>query len=695
MTTSAYLEKFRSGLRQVQSQQILTLLSKEKDRGAITTVEEFRSRLEELTSQLQSQTIQPTLELFLAEFTELIDSESYNFMLERIEDDLVAAFSEMNDIDEILSAHENIINNVVLVNLELAVNDLEAQIESFDFISKNKEGFDNAIFNTFRAVQGNSAVQEKQILFFDPKTGVASNNVLFKANIDTIGEKLLLNTSVSEEITAASVRQVYDFEAIGSELDVQFEDSNIDNVIDNTIGTFWIQSTMLSEPRGEAGVVTKLEIDLGGVKSINFIQLEPLALYPVEISGITAIDPNNQPILILTEKLETKSNNKLFFNTVSAKKIIVEITNRNYSLVQFTTRPSVPVPDFARIRPSIEEDLQNISADLDDIISSPLLKDALGLQNFIAEPKGYYEYLIGFDNIRLGLASFTDTSIFVSKTQKIRTFGEAALKVNEKRPIGDIDSSSIEYTKETYPLSRDDYFHGSLEYYFIKKDFSENDALLDVTYLPVLPLGVTTLRHETLVLTRTSSSGGAIPDIGFLQFYTLDDPYHTVDSPSGDIQVYRNGQLLDNADATTGPNAALETDGWVVESTLTQNVPGNPTAMRYAIKIQNPNPNNIYTVSYSPAISTTNTIPTEGSPAAFLAPEGLRLVDLTGGLKVWLGKDNIVYFKENKSGIPVNYSTVNLVVVLRRNSANLNLTPVLEDYLIATGTRDVNKFGVE
>jgi len=693
LALSSYLDQFRSGLREVQSQQILSLLSQEKDKGNITTVEEFRTRLEELTAELQAETIQPTLKLFLAEFTELIDSESFNFMMERIQDDLRAAYQEMNDIDEVLAAHENIINNVVLTNLELAVNDLESKIESFEFLNKNRDGFDNTIFNTFRGTQNNRTANDQIVVFLDPKTGVSSSTPAFRANVDTIGEKLLLTTSIDNELLAASVRQVFDFEAIGSELNVEFEDSNINNIIDNTAGTFWVQSVMLSQPRNETGVITKLEIDLGGVKSVNFIQIEPLTLYPIEIIGITIIDPNNQSIPILTQPVEANSNNRFFFNTASAKKIILKIRNRNYSQVQFTTKAGSPIPELTRDLTNVDNTIQNVSEELAELVSSPLLTAALNVPDFPGEKKSYYEYLIGFDNIRLGLGQFSDVSIFVSKTELVNGLGQTAIRVNEKRPIGAIDSNSIEYTKDTYPAGFDDYFHGSLEYYMVKRDFSSSGALQDAVVFSIPPLGVQRIRHERLQLTARSTAVGATPNIGFLQFFTLYDGYHPVDNPTGTLRVFRNGQLLPVSDSNIGPNSALETDGWFKNYNLSQDVPGQPAKMSFAIQIQNPNPNNIYTVSYTPAASTTNVIPTTSNLSAYIQEQGLQIVDLTGGLKAWLGKDNIVYFKENQSGTSIAYSTINLVVVLRRNSANVNLTPILEDYLIATGSRDPSKFG--
>lgn len=677
--TSSYLEKFRSGMRAVQSQQILRLLNQEKDRGSITTVKEFKDRMLELMIQLQGQTLVPTLQVFLSETSALIDSESFNFMMERIQDDLTAAYSEMNDIDEVLAAHENIINNVVLANLELAVNDLEAQITSYEFLNKNQDGFDSAIFNTFRTTQS-GLTQNSQVIFTDPKTSVISSTSSVQALLDTVGEKIVLNAGVESEVTPASVRQIFDFEAIASELNVEFEDSNINNMIDRTNGTSWAQSTLLSEPKDEAGVLTKLEIDLGGVKSINFIQVEPLSLYPVDIVGISIVDPNNQVVAVLSDPVEIKSNNKFLFNTLSAKRIILKVRNKNYSLTQFVEKSSSPIPQLSGDLSGIDASIQSISGDLEELIASPTAISALGVAPFEGAEQSYYEYLVGFDNIRVGLSTFTDVSIYVSKTTKVTELGQLAVKVNEKRPIGAIDSGSVSYTASTYPSGFTDYFHGALEYYVVKRDFSAADALLNSVTLPVLPLGVTGIRHEALILTERSSPTGSTPDVGYLQFFAIDDP--------ANIHVYRNGVELPSADLD-----GSETDGWLAEAALVQDTPDQPLPMRYAVRIQNPNPNNIYTVSYSPALSTTNIVPTEPNLAPYLASTGLRLVDLVGNMGAWLGKDNIVYFKDIQSGLSVAYSTVNLVVVLRRNSANVNLSPVLEDYLLTTGSKNPSKFG--
>lgn len=669
MATS-YLDRFRSGLRAIQSKQILALLNREKDRGNITSIEEFKVRLQELTSKLSSTHLSPTLELFLGQVEDIIDSDSYNFMLERIQDDLEAAFQEANDIDEVLSAHETIISDVVLKNIELAIDELESKIESLEFINTTQLGFDNADFNTFRITQNNRSGTNREVLFIDPKTG-ASNNEQGEAFIDHVGEKLLLRTSLIEDIRIEDIRLIHDYEATSTELEVDHEDSDIRNVIDQRAGTHWIYSTLLSSPRGEEGVVTKVELDLGTFKTINTLEIEPLLNFPVELENIHYLTIAGEAKPILLNPVPVHSTNKLLFNAVATNKLILKFINKNYKSVQFRTRSNSLVGEGG----SYEELVASLADELQETVSNPRLLEALQIPESIALPRSYYEYSIGFDNIRVGLNKFSEVSIFVGPSLKRERVGELALRVNERRPFS--DNGVTEYTTVTYPVDKTNLFLGSLEYYCIKKDYSLTDALLNTSVFPLLPLNASQVRHERLYLTERSNSTEALPSVGHLQFFTLAE----------DITVYRNGIPL--PDATGNPSIV---DGWVKHELTSLSVPNQPRPMRYSIRIQKPNSNHLYTVSYTPALSTADYISPENTSASFTLLEGLRYVDLTGKLDAWLGKNNIVRFRPVKNGTPISYSVLNLVVVLRRNSANINLTPVLEDYLLATGTINEEKF---
>lgn len=670
-----FLDKFRSGMKAVQGRQLLVLLSREKERGSISNLEEFKSRLVELTNQLSGTTIKPTLELYLAKVGDRIDSETYDFMIERIEDDLKAAFLEANTIDEVLNSHETIVNDVVLKNLELAINDLESQIESFEFLNKTAEGFDNAIFNTFRITQNARNAFNEGVIFLDPKTGLQSLPVN-EASIDFIGEKLLLKSELNEQVRINTVRQIFDHECKASELPVQLKGSNINNIIDDRVGTFWMQSVLLSKPQGETGVLTKLELDLGVVKTINYLELEPILYAPVELYNISFLDSNNQLKTILYTPVEINSTNKLFFTNISTSKLILTFRNKNFNQTQFELKADSPVVTILEQPLNSDALIESIRPELEEVVSSPRIKELFGLDEETQKTyRKYYEYFIGFDSIKVGLNRFEENSIFVSKTEKIKKLGQVGLRVNEKRPFSYYIDSEVQYTTDTQPSHDFNYFHGSIEYYLIKRDFTADGTLLNSMVTPLLPVNTSKIRHERLILSKKSSTTSVTNDIGELQFYT--------DEAITSISVYRNGVIMTPTDLSTiNPS---ELDGWLIDSSTVRD-PKQPSRMKIAIKIQAPVANAIYTVSYVPAISTSVVPPQDLSSAALI-------VDTAGLLDAWIANKNIVYFSDKKNSTEIDYSLINLAIILRRNSSNVRLTPVVEDYLLATSSIDRRKFG--
>jgi hypothetical protein len=673
-----YLDKFRSGLKAVQGRQILALLNREKERGNIKTLEEFKARLNELTSNLTSKTISPTIQLYLADIGDRIDSDTYNFMLERIEDDLVTAFQEANDIDEVLDSHETIINDVIIKNLEIAVNDLESRIQTLEFIAKTTAGFDNAVFNTFRITQNNRSSFDEGIVFYDPKTSLQAEPSS-EATIDFIGEKLILGSDSVSDTRILSVRQVFDHEATYTELPIEYYNSNINNIIDSKIGTFWLQSVLLSRPKKESGVLTKLELNLGAVQTINYVQIEPVFLNYIELSSISYLDENNQIQSLLINPIEINTTNKLFFQNISTKRLYLTFKNRNFIKTQFEVKPNSPTVAIVRSITDSASLVSSIETEIKEVVASPRLKEALGLNNISANTqKHYYEYFIGFDNLKVGLSRFKETSIFVSKSEKVFPCGQAAIKVLDKRPFSEnADTVETEYTTDTQPLSLDTYFRGSIEYYLIKRDYNSANSLINSYVVPMLPLNTSRIRHERLILTERTNQALATNNVGYLQFFT--------DDPITQIYVYRNGELLTATDLVAINPA--ETDGWLVNSDFTIDIPNNSQPMKLAIQIQKPNVNDIYTVSYVPKLSTSNIVPQN------LLTSSAEIVDYSGFVDAWIGNNNIMYFKDKKKSIPISYSLLNLAIVLRRNSANVSLTPVVEEYLLATSRIDTSKFG--
>ena len=128
---SQYLEKFKGTIGTKQSNQILKLLNKKREEGRIRTMEEFSTQLNDLIAELQSTKLQPSLTLYQGDENAPIDSQQFNFMLDRVEDDLTAAFEEANNIDTVQQSHEALIRDMQLKNLRAGIAELESKITRF------------------------------------------------------------------------------------------------------------------------------------------------------------------------------------------------------------------------------------------------------------------------------------------------------------------------------------------------------------------------------------------------------------------------------------------------------------------------------------------------------------------------------------------------------------------------------------
>ena len=109
--------------------------------------------------------------------------------------------------------------------------------------------------------------------------------------------------------------------------------------------------------------------------------------------------------------------------------------------------------------------------------------------------------------------------------------------------------------------------------------------------------------------------------------------------------------------------------------------------MVICIQIPGASISDIYTVSYTPTVGDTIKLPLDmiTSPAT--------TVDLTGTTSAWVGPSNLIYFKNSVRGTPIAKSLLNVAIVMRRNSSNVRLTPVVDDYLLSSGSKNENKFG--
>ena len=685
-----YLDKFKDVIGKRQTQQIINLLNQRRNTGQIRTIEEFSKQLEDLVRSLTETNLKPSLSLFLAKETELTDSESVNFMLERVEDDLIAAFEESDNIDEVQKSHEAIIRDVIFKNLKAAVGELDSKIRIFEFLNKDNRGFDSAIFSTFRESKENRTKRGDPftaVLFRDLRTG-DTVNIKEDAVAELIGERLTLANQDKNYHTIHGVRQIFDDSSPQSELLVTPANIGLGNLIDGKKGTYWVQALLYTvNPKS---VTVKLEFDLGIIQEINFIEIEQACKYGIILEDISYIDSNNSVVNLGITEQEITSPVSLQTKKIAARKIILTFRNEHWNNIQFEydpNRESLLAQALLQPPEGINPELNKVVTDLDELMSSIKTKDILGITPGVPLSFNGYEFLTGFDNIRLGLALYRTKSIYVSSPMTACSIGQLGLKTIESRPFISPITAQISYTQNTYdhPDENEDggsstrSFLASIEYWIFKQDYAKDGSLIKTSTFPILPFNIERIYHERLILTEKSSASAVIDDIGSFVFFTTKD--------AGDIKIYRNFELLEEAADES------ESEGWLVEP-LTGGeglrTPNSGSPMKFKVRILNPLASDIFTVIYTPLLSTTRIVPQTLNE--FIELDGVNIVDLVGDMTARSGQGQLVYLDEVGAQQKVKESKVYLIILFRQNTADISVTPSVEEYMLFSACQDSTKF---
>jgi hypothetical protein len=347
-------ESFFDTVRKRQVSDVLKTLTKQKDRGEIRTVDEFVNRLDALVRELNATTLVPTLKLYEAKANELIDSESFDFMLERIQDDLSVGFEEVDKLDEVQKSHDAIIRDVVLNTIQSGLAELEAKISFYEFMNKSQEGFDISLYSTFKGSIDNRtarSVDQSGVFFTDPRTG-NSLDTSNDAEIDSIGECLILPYTAKDYSKIVSIKPGYTSTTFPSFLNINREDNELNDlsrVIDGVKGTYWMSDRIIvseTDKANPAPFQIRLELDLGGFVNINFVEIEVNGEYPpiledieyqTDTGSIVSLDIND----LDADDFGINKSARVYFKRISTQKLILVFRCEDFTFETFTINEGV------------------------------------------------------------------------------------------------------------------------------------------------------------------------------------------------------------------------------------------------------------------------------------------------------------------------------------------------------------------
>jgi hypothetical protein len=688
----SYLDKFRSTLPTTQGNQLLRVLRKKKEDGEIRTVDELRSKLKKLTTTLLEEKIKPTFRLWEAVGKKDISSEKFNEMVERTEDDLETIFTEIDNLYEILDIHGNLIKNVALQIIERGLNKLEAQVSLHEFLNKSNNGFEFAIHDTFRDTAGSLTTRNDDIskfVFTDVRTGsiISAEN---SAYVDPVGERLILGDDDFYYTPTRNAEHLTGENSSRSELEASFEDSKISNIIDDTRHTYWGIPILLSYIPS-SGAIAEVAIDLYSSQDINFIEIEPASPFPMELSAVGYVDSNAVTQYIsIDETILDKESVRVDFNKITTSRLVLRFSQLNYNEVQFETGAETSsFKDAVVKKRDVYPDLRQSDEFWKAFSSSFIVEDILGVTSPERKSVRYYEYIIAIDNIRAGRSNYQFSSIYASKKKTIDSIRQIGLSTKEARPTqvvsdlqdgydqasrpADVLNSSFSYPARSSTQDLN-YYHGSIEYWTTVQFLDASGKEVKTHTVPIIPTGATRVYHEKLKFTNRLSTSVLLNDAGSLALYTLAD--------SDDVTVYRDGLEL-----TYGTDWDFVPAG--DNSGLTNTTAGNKSRMKRGIQIlSRTNLLDNYTVSYCPTFSDTVIAdPLNGGL--------LGVVDLAGDLSLRVINDGLVVVDPDKISSTITKADVYLTILLHRNSTNINISPVVEEFLLAIGTRNAGKFEYE
>jgi hypothetical protein len=652
-----FLTKFAGTIPNRQTQQVIKILNKRRQQGDFKTLMEFQKGFESLMSELTQENLIPSLKQYGSLPFQEASTETHNEMLSRTSNDLIASFEELDKIREVQTNHETIVHEVLLKNLRSALSELQARVSIYEFLNKNPSGFELANYSTFKETQENRtnrSTETPSILFTDPK-----NNKFFlpkyDAEVDLIGERLVLSTVTKRETKIEEVEQTFgpEFEQSSFEITEESTD-NIQNIIDQKFGTFWIKSLYQNH---QNGVSVQLKLNLAGFREFNYLQFESALIRPIRLKKISWVNHS----LGLTELVvneEIKGIRKILFSKISTDTVYLDFL----------------IPDALQFQ---DENINHSDVNILREIVSPGVAEAILDSGAVEyDPQQGYKYQIGFDNIRLGSINYTDKSVYVSQPLTVEPDNpeeEATemsailgLKAISKRPY--ILGEEVKYTE----LVEENFnFLGSIEYWVIKKDLQADGTVVKTSTFPMLPMGTKEIKHERLVFSKDTGEGNNLnmKNSGRLCF---------MPDLKKDIKIYANGTEFYTVTGGGGNTARYDE----INSKVIPNV-GSPMCYYLKISKEDINLGDIYTVSYTPLFS--------DSYSSQYSVGTNNPIDWSGNMSIRSITEQMVLLND-ASDINIAKYELYLMVILRQNTADSSTSPAVEEYTLALGQKDLLKF---
>ena len=490
---SKFLESFIQSIPAIQGRQIISVLNELRNNGTIRTVEEYRTQLQKLTTILAQGKPVPISKLFLGSKGETIDSESFNFMLNRFSDDIDTLLNEISLIAETANAHKFIIRDRLVKDIELAISSLSVDVRKNEILANNSLGFSVVQYNDFSSQDELRFVRSESKIASDLFYERRSKAVLgpeHDAAVDVISKTMTLPYERSENHVITNVDIEYTTNSDARYFNVAFPELSLNAISDNTDNTYWATSIVADQVVPE-GTSIELVITMDGLRETSHIEVDPVLYNDFYIESISYINSNDEQVEITgsSDPILIDESKRVSFSKITARKIMVGLLQKTYVETTYYTSDASTLYDVK---------VRDADIDVDTLFSALYEQDSnqpvIGVLDISGEAEQVqvsgYAYVIGLDNIRVGNATYADTGIYASKPLSVDAPVLMALETKEAYDY--IDSGTSLLPK------------GSIEYSVRKENYDSSDVLIDTEVFNILPSLSSTIKKEYLVIDKLS-----------------------------------------------------------------------------------------------------------------------------------------------------------------------------------------------
>jgi hypothetical protein len=658
-----FLKGFLNNLNTVQSKQILRILNQMNDRGEIRNNVEFEKKLTELANLIQDEHLTQRTPAVFFENGELLESDTMRTFVDLTKFDIEAALGETERLSNSMRAHNRILVENYFDSMEAALSDLQAETRAYEVLENQKfTGFSSVIkrFTFDGPISTPGADTDDPFvssLFIDSRGG--QELTYSSPNRGERGLRLGINNTVGEKYSYFDKVEIRnDSTTPQTALSTSMLGNTPIKAIDGDRDTAWRHSVLLSEDPNICRLI--FAPSFTGAQRVNALVIEPLADVSIKIHSIAYIDSGGIERNLSLGANYSGSMSSLFFRssllgarTISTSDWIIpntrivipvgDIVAREF-IVTFQQDSGIDGDFFYFNRDlaswsentPLENYLVGLFRESGDTVGFEIAQDFhfIGDSSEDREQARFSEYVFGLKEISTLSREYKPNSLFVPEPfQTAHALSTLALYSDIETPIGELTD---------------------VEFLIRKENYDSNDSLLDVETIPMLSYGSTSI-NERLFLSTTQSTL-VIKDTGVLRFY----PDFTET-----LTVYQDDIAL-----TIGTDYEVSID---LGNTFETSLPPSGTAsdpLKCFIKINSPQAGTIYSISYTPLVSSSD-----------------------AGGEVWLNEDHTVrlgrfqtyIFDNQRPAGTIVKSKIGLQIILRANTLNTRVSPFLREVVFLGG----------